>query len=190
LDWVPIIVAVTALSGQILIGLMLYFWKLWLRAYGAEKAKNLARKEDLEEILLEVRAVTVTQKQIEAKLSGTEWNRQILWNKRAELYSSVMSIVCELEDSTIKLRILESQILRDPSELQLARDRRLALNLSLRKLEGPMSLFATSAACEALSVYFDESTPETLDKELAALQVLHAAVCEQAKAHLHLMESL
>jgi hypothetical protein len=72
----------------------------------------------------------------------------------------------------------------------LARERRLARNLDLRKLEGPIILFATSATSEALSDYFGASTKTTtLDEELEALRVLHSAICEQAKIHLHLRES-
>jgi hypothetical protein len=134
--------------------------------------------------------VTATQKQIEAQLSGTEWNRQILWNRRAELYSSLMSILCDLEASTIQLK--NSELLKkDLADSQAAlADRRWALSVDLRKLEGPMILFATSATSEALSAYFAASWKATsLEEELEALEVVHSAVCEQAKIHLHLRES-
>jgi hypothetical protein len=47
-------VVLLAVGAVILNNLILYFWKPWLGAYGAEKAKNLARKEDLDKILSEV----------------------------------------------------------------------------------------------------------------------------------------
>lgn len=180
---------ITVLATAVLYTLILYFWKPWLSSYGTEKGKRFARKEDLDQILSEVRAVTEIQKRIESQLSGEEWNRQILWNKRAELYSSVMSVLCELEYSVITQRILESQ-LRDASEIKLGRDRRLALYLDLRKLVGPMMLFATNAAGDAVSAYFEESTDATThEEELEALAELNSAVCEEAKVHLHLRES-
>jgi hypothetical protein len=125
----------------------------------------------LAKIFAEMRAVTAIQKQIEAQLSGKEWNRQLLWNKRAELwtrraelYSSVMSVFCELEDSMIQLKSLSREPLRDPQEFQLVVDRRSALKLNLRKLGGPMILFGTDAASKAMANYFSKSikavTPE------------------------------
>lgn len=182
-------IVVLVVVAVILNNLILYFWKPWLGAYGAEKAKNLARKEYLNEILSEVRAVTATQKQIEAQLSGTEWNRQILWNKRFDVYSSAMSVLSDLEASTIQLS--NSELLKGPGDSQAGfADRRWALTIDLRKLVGPMMLFATSAANEALSTYFEMSVKATtLEEELAALAVVHSAVAEQAKAHLHLGES-
>ncbi len=50
--------------------LVLMIWKPWAKGYAGEKGKNLARTEDLDRIVAEVRAVTITQKEIEAKISG------------------------------------------------------------------------------------------------------------------------
>jgi hypothetical protein len=54
-DWISWLqgIALVALNN-----LVLLFWKPWAGAYAGEKGKNLARKEDLNEILAEVRAVT------------------------------------------------------------------------------------------------------------------------------------
>ena len=66
MDWSLVISG----AGFTLNALVIGFWRPWLSAYGGEKGKNLARKEDLSEILAEVRAVTKTQKEIESKLAG------------------------------------------------------------------------------------------------------------------------
>lgn len=78
MDWTLVYVIV----GVTLNTLVMYVWKPWTAAYVGEKGKTLARKEDLNEILAEVRAVTITQKEIEAKLAGDLWNRQMLWNQK------------------------------------------------------------------------------------------------------------
>ena len=74
LDWSTI--SLTALANAGLTAAIFGIWKPWLGAYGGEKGKNLARKEDLTEILAEVRAVTITQKEIETKLAGDLWRKQ------------------------------------------------------------------------------------------------------------------
>jgi hypothetical protein len=65
-DWISWLqgIALVALNN-----LVLLIWKPWAGAYAGEKGKNLARKEDLDKILDEVRAVTATQKAIEGKMS-------------------------------------------------------------------------------------------------------------------------
>ena len=100
-----------------------------------------------------------------------------------------MSVLCELEASTMQLKDLKREfVVRDPRERPAAADRNLELRKELRKLEGPIIVFATS---DALSAYFAETTKATtLEEELKALEGVHSAVCEQAKAQLHLSESL
>jgi hypothetical protein len=62
--------------------LVLYVWKPWAGAYSGEKGKNLARKEDLKEILEEVRAVAATQKEVEAQ--------QMILNQRRDAYVNLI----------------------------------------------------------------------------------------------------
>jgi hypothetical protein len=77
---------VYVLAAGALNALILGIWKPWGAAYAGEKGKNLARKEDLDAILAEVRAVTITQKEIEHKLAGDLWNQQVLWNQKRDIY--------------------------------------------------------------------------------------------------------
>jgi adenylosuccinate lyase len=87
-DWGTI--SLTALASAAPNAVIFGFWKPWLGAYGGEKGKNLARKEDLATILAEVRAVTNTQKEIEATLNSGEWNRQTLWVHKRDAYADVL----------------------------------------------------------------------------------------------------
>jgi hypothetical protein len=89
LDWSTI--TLSGACSALLTALILGFWKPWLGAYGGEKGKNLARKEDLDAILAEVRAVTITQKEIEAKLTGDAWTRQMLWNQKRDAYIALFN---------------------------------------------------------------------------------------------------
>src|SRR5208282_4811332 len=52
---------------------------LYLGAYLKKKGENLATHEDVDKLVEQVRAVTTTTKEIEAKVSGEAWNRQRRW---------------------------------------------------------------------------------------------------------------
>lgn len=93
LDWT--VIPETALV--VLNGLVLWVWKPWTNAYAGEKGKNLARKEDLDKIVSEVRQVTETQKAIEARISGNLWREQWVLNQRHETYGRVLNSVERLQ---------------------------------------------------------------------------------------------
>jgi hypothetical protein len=77
--------------------LVLLFWKPWAGAYAGEKGKNLARKEDLDVILAEVRAVTKSQREIEAKISGDLWDRQMRWQQKRDIYARLLETIGEFQ---------------------------------------------------------------------------------------------
>ena len=95
MDWTPVYVG----AGVVLNWLILYFWQPWTTAYAGEKGKQLARKEDLNEILAEVRAVTITQKEIESKLAEDLWSRQTIWNQKRDTYIALFRAIDELQKS-------------------------------------------------------------------------------------------
>jgi hypothetical protein len=85
------------LYGLALVGLnnlVLYLWK----PYASERAKNLAREHDLKLILDEVRAVTATQKQIEARISNEIWQQQWQLTQLRDVYALLLD---KLEEITI-----------------------------------------------------------------------------------------
>lgn len=97
---------VNSIATVALYVLILGVWKPWTRAYADEKGKNFARKEDLNEILAEVRA----QKEIEAKLTGEQWDRQMRWNQKRDLYVDLLTFTQDLGQAfgeipaTLKMR--------------------------------------------------------------------------------------
>ncbi|MGB2632346.1 MAG: hypothetical protein WAM58_00290 [Candidatus Acidiferrum sp.] len=57
----------------------------FLGAYLKKKGENLASKENVDEVLKEVRAVTATTKKIEAEISNEVWDRQKRWKLRRDI---------------------------------------------------------------------------------------------------------
>jgi hypothetical protein len=50
-------------------------------AYLKKKGENLATHEDINKVLVQVRATTQATKEIEAKISSEVWDRQKLWER-------------------------------------------------------------------------------------------------------------
>ena len=110
---------INTVALAVLYVLVLGVWKPWSAAYAREKGKNLARKEDLAEILAELRAVTITQKEIETQLSGDLWNQQTHWNQKRELYGKLLSTLNRLIETSSDLSSTrEFQSTIDPSDEQ------------------------------------------------------------------------
>jgi hypothetical protein len=66
------------------------FFGWFLKPYLGKKGQDLATHEDADRVLDEVRAVTKTTKEIEAKISGEVWDRQKRWElKRDVLFDAV-----------------------------------------------------------------------------------------------------
>ena len=99
-----------SVANLCLLAVGLGFWKPWLGAYGGEKGKNLARKEDLDAILTEVKAVTAATKEIESKLAGDLWNRQTIWNQRRDLYGTAIRLVHSLGGTYTRLQFVAAEL--------------------------------------------------------------------------------
>jgi hypothetical protein len=85
------------LASGTLSAIISFALKPWLGAYGGEKGRNLARKEDLDGIVAEMRAVTIAQKEIEAKLNGDQWDRQMRWNQKRDIYGLLLKSLYEIQ---------------------------------------------------------------------------------------------
>jgi hypothetical protein len=65
----------------------------FLAGYLKKKGENLAQKENLENLIKEVHAVTTTTKKIEAEISSGVWDRQKRWElKRDVLFEAARRI--------------------------------------------------------------------------------------------------
>jgi len=176
--------------------LILGIWKPWGAAYAGEKGKNFARKEDLDIILAEVRAVTITQKEIESKLSGDLWDRQMHWNQKRDLYVELLDTILNMTlavgsiPTIVKLRAeAESPHL----ELDLGRnlnERLRDYNIASGKLTKATALAAifTSSECNTiLNSYHqgieapDGITAQWADEQRRKLSMLLSALTIAAK---------
>lgn len=67
------------------------FWKAFFAAYLRKKGERLANAEDIEKILCEVKLVTAETETVKAQISGGLWERQMLWNKKVEMYAELLA---------------------------------------------------------------------------------------------------
>lgn len=69
----------------------------YLGAYLKKKGENLATHEDIDKLVDQVRAVTQTTKEIEAKISDEVWNRQKRWEIKRDAIFEVVRALGDLE---------------------------------------------------------------------------------------------
>ena len=123
----------------------------YLGAYIRKKGENLATHEDIGKLVDQVRAVTQTTKEIEAKISSDVWNQQKRWEmKREVLFDAAKSIV-ELGDGLVSL----DSLLRmdDPDGDQWVKARHTAIvgwNDTLKRFEGVRILVAVVCSRETI----------------------------------------
>jgi hypothetical protein len=73
----------------VLNALFLWGWKPSLKSYMTEKGKRLATREDIENVLSEVRAVTKETETIKAQIGSDLWLRQTIWNHNRDAYTNI-----------------------------------------------------------------------------------------------------
>lgn len=77
----------------------------FLGSYLKKKGENLATHEDLDKLLEQVRAVTTTTKEIEAKISTDVWDRQRRWELKRDVLFSATKGIAAIEDSLVDLNV-------------------------------------------------------------------------------------
>jgi len=85
---------VLALVPFISAGLGAYFG-----GYLKKKGENLATHEDVEKVKTDVRIITTTTKEIEAKISNAVWDRQKQWELKREVLFEASRRLAELDDT-------------------------------------------------------------------------------------------
>ena len=160
IDWTAL--TLTGVISAILNALLLGIWKPWGKGYGEEKGKNVARKEDLDAILAEVRAVTITQKEIEAKLVGDYWQRQTNWTQKRHIYGSLLSQTRNLQ-SLYRMIPTYIQLNAGTESAEVKYDVTNRLNLHLKKICEAMEKF--SHASSLAKVFASQECGRVLDQE-------------------------
>jgi hypothetical protein len=162
------------------------------KAMGQEQGKNLARKEDLDAILAEVRAVTVATKEIEAKISGELWYRQMHWTEKKDLYGQLVKNVNEL---LRHLNVVETQ--EEPNEVGLNKimGKLNAANHELLQLWALAMIFANVECQTAIRNYIErrpsieDVTQQWAKTEITLLSRLFSDIITAARADLRIVDS-
>lgn len=132
--------------GVLLNALVLGFWKPWAGAYSGEKGKNVARKEDLNAIVAEIRAVTITQKEIEAKISGDVWHEQMLFTQRRDIYLELIRILQDISNGANNLSYIIGTLKRSAQNEVEQTSMREHFQKQLKELTTARSNFMTASA--------------------------------------------
>src|SRR6266849_5900863 len=90
-----IVLALTTLIGA--------FVGSYLASYLKKKGENLATHEDLDKLVEQVRTVTTTTKEIEAKISSGVWDRQKRWETKRDVLFEATRRLGAIEDSLMSL---------------------------------------------------------------------------------------
>lgn len=78
----------------------------YLGGYLKKKGENLATHEDINNLNEQVRVVTTTTKEIEAKISNEMWNRQKRWEMKREVLFEVAKSIADLDDALNALNLM------------------------------------------------------------------------------------
>jgi hypothetical protein len=111
-----IVLALTTLIGA--------FIGSYLASYLKRKGENLTTHEDLDKLVEQVRAVTTTTKEIEAKISTSVWDRQKRWEMKREVLFEAAKTLQEVQDAMLNLH----------AAFQVAEDRRQGGEVELPQL--------------------------------------------------------
>lgn len=100
-----VIVVCSAVISFVCAGAGAYFG-----SYLKKKGENLATHEDIDQVLQDLRAVTSTTKEIEAKISSDLWDRQKQWEIKRDLLLSAAKKLSELENQLLAIYVFWKQL--------------------------------------------------------------------------------
>jgi hypothetical protein len=89
----------TVLTINIIVLVLTAFFK----GYGKKKGENLATKEDLKDVLDQVKQVTRTTEEIRSEISDRSWSRQKQWELKKEVILEAVKELSRLEISVLQV---------------------------------------------------------------------------------------
>jgi len=85
-------------------------------AYAKKKGENLATKEDIGDVVEQMRVVTQTTKEIEARISSEVWDRQKQWEMKREVLFEASKALAHAEDQIMKVHAVLSVGTKHPGD--------------------------------------------------------------------------
>jgi hypothetical protein len=73
--------------------------KAFREAFEGEAGKRLASRQDIENVLDELRKVTRETETIKAEITSDQWLRQTVWIQKREAYTALLKVLTDLHDS-------------------------------------------------------------------------------------------
>lgn len=126
----------------------------FLNGYSTEKGKNLATHEDIDKLVDQVKAVTQTTKEIEAKISDQVWDRQRRWELKRDQILKIADLISTAKDSLVyldsecrQLRMMSSQ---GEASIESFEKRAASFTDDLNQLD--RLVVTTSLICDAATV--------------------------------------
>lgn len=147
----------------------------YLGAYLKKKGENQAIHEDINKLVDQVRAVTQTTKEIEAKISSDMWTRQKQWEMKRDVLFEAAKRIIELDNGLLTLDSLLH--MDDPEGDQWLKAKHQALigwNDTIKKFEETQLLIGVICSKETSRVLYDvalfikELAGRLVKKELGA----------------------
>ena len=151
----------------------LWFWKPWAASYAGEKGKNLARKEDLDSILAEVKGITRETEAIKAELQSALADRERRMRWWIDVYMEALAAITQMSNALSRLGnmdIADSDVL-DPLSVEFGRIAKIQIVAS------NATIAATQRYLEAwtMSVLEISTRKLLLKAKLAGLDEISAA---------------
>jgi hypothetical protein len=170
----------------------------FLSGYLRQKGQDLATHEDIDKLVDQVRAVTKTTKEIEAKISDEVWDRQKRWELKRDLLIEMVKKVTSLQEAlnhlyAVRLTNKESNDPQHPSRLEATHKSTARFNLALAeynqgklvvdlvcgvKVKGALLHYEKRVTDTAQAVMggdlaaFEKASMETLTKETAIVNAV------------------
>jgi hypothetical protein len=82
------------------------FFGSFLGAYFKKKGENLATHEDIDKLVVQVRAVTTATKEIETKISSDVWDRQKRWELKRDLLFETAKAIAVVRIALVRLSVV------------------------------------------------------------------------------------
>ena len=111
------LIGLAAIAGWGFVVVLLMFWRSFIPAYLNKKGENLATHEDINKLVDQVRVVTTTAKEIEAKISNDAWDRQKQWELKRDAILNVAKTISQIEEALVGIEST-LQVEQRPTDLE------------------------------------------------------------------------